>query len=58
MTSLITKHSNSIVHLTKTLERDTAGRDGPSGSLDEVRDLELLLHDHPVAASAGVCVVN
>ena len=25
-------------------------------SLDEVRDLELLLHDHPVATSAGVVV--
>ena len=45
-----------MVHRAKTLERDTAGRDSPSGSLDEVGDLELLLHDHPVAAPAGVVV--
>ena len=45
-----------MVHRAKTLERDTAGRDSLSGSLDEVGDLEFLLHDHPVAAPAGVVV--
>ena len=45
-----------MVHLLAITREHTHSRDSLRGSLDEVWDLELLLHDHPVAAPARVVV--